>query len=324
MTELLRIEDLATHFFTNRGIVRAVEGVDLSMAKGEVLGVVGESGCGKTVLALSVMRLLPASTARIVRGTITFDGLSLLELPDEEMRKIRGSRISMIFQEPMTALNPVFRIGDQIMEAVHAHRKVSKKEARDMAVEMLTRVGFPAAEKRINDYPHQLSGGMRQRVMIAMALILEPELMIADEPTTALDVTIQAQIVSLLKDLQSSLGTSILFITHDLGVVCEIAERIAVMYAGEIVEMASTEELFSSPLHPYTLGLMESIPPDDLPSMRDARLRSIPGSVLLLSQEVKGCRFQERCSDKMSKCSHGRPLLCEKKPGHFVRCWKYE
>lgn len=324
MTALLEIKDLATYFFTSRGVVRAVDGVDLFIARGEVLGVVGESGCGKTVLALSIMRLLPSATAKIVRGSVFFDGVSLLELPDEEMRKIRGNQISMIFQEPMTALNPVFRIGDQIVEAILAHWNVSKKEAKEMAVQMLTRVGFPSAEKRIGDYPHQLSGGMRQRVMIAMALVLNPKLMIADEPTTALDVTIQAQILELLKELQSSLGTSVMFITHDLGVVREIAGRIAVMYAGQIVELASVIDLFSRPCHPYTVGLMESIPPMDSPSMRDARLQTIPGTVPVFTDEVRGCRFHERCGNKMEVCAKVCPPFFEKTAGHSVRCWLYE
>lgn len=323
MTELLRIEDLATYFFTSKGIIKAVDGVDLSVRDGEVLGVVGESGCGKTVLALSVMRLLPAATAKVVRGQIIFDGLSVLDLPEEEMRRLRGSRISMIFQEPMTALNPVFRIGDQLVEAILAHQDLSKREARNMAVEMLSRVGFPAAEKRIDDYPHQLSGGMRQRVMIAMALVLKPRLMIADEPTTALDVTIQAQILGLLKELQASLNTSILFISHDLGVIHEIAERVAVMYAGEIVELASVNDLFSNPLHPYTVGLMEAIPPDDSPSMREARLNTILGVVPELTSEIRGCKFRERCPDGMEVCEREKPNLLQRTPMHMVRCWKY-
>jgi len=323
MSELLEIRDLATYFFTSRGVVRAVDGLDLSVMAGEVLGIVGESGCGKTILALSIMRLLPSLTAKVVRGEIKFDGLSLLDMPAEEMRKIRGRRVSMIFQEPMTALNPVFRIGDQIVEAIVTHQRISKKEAKEMAIGMLSRVGFPEPEKRIDDYPHQLSGGMRQRVMIAMALVLNPELMIADEPTTALDVTIQAQILDLLRELKSSLGISIIFITHDLGVVREIAGRVAVMYGGEIVELARTEDLFAAPLHPYTEGLMKSIPPFESASMRELRLPTIPGSVPVFTSEVKGCRFSDRCADRREICTHKRPSLMEKTPKHSVRCWKY-
>jgi len=323
MTELLIVRDLATHLFTPQGIIRAVDGVDITVHPGEVIGVVGESGCGKTILALSIMRLLPQGIGKIVRGDIVFEGRSLLNLSDDEIRQIRGSKISMVFQEPMTALNPVFRIGDQIMEAIFAHQDVDRREAREMAVEMLSRVGFPNPHKRIYDYPHQLSGGMRQRVMIAMALILKPRLMLADEPTTALDVTIQAQILDLMKDLQSNLGTAIVFITHDLGVVRVIAKHVAVMYAGEVVELAPVEDLFSQPYHPYTVGLIESTPPAEGAFLKEKRLNTIPGNVPSMIMQIKGCRFHDRCREGMAICTEDKPPWLEISPSHGVRCWKY-
>lgn len=323
MSVLLEVRDLATYFYTLRGTVRAVDGASFTIDKGEVLGIVGESGCGKTVLALSVMRLLPVAKARIVRGDIRFENHALLSLPEEDMRSMRGRKMSMIFQEPMTALNPVFRIGDQIVEAILTHNPVTKTEARERAIDMLSQVGFPDPYHRVDDYPHELSGGMRQRVMIAMALVLEPRLMWADEPTTALDVTIQAQILELLKQLQSRLGTSIIFITHDLGVVYEVAERVAVMYAGEIIEMAPVEALFSNPAHPYTVGLMASIPPAEAPSIRTLRLTTIPGNVPVLLSEIKGCRFQDRCSERREICTEMPPEWKEVIPQHRVKCWKF-
>jgi peptide/nickel transport system ATP-binding protein len=310
MSAILEVRGLRTHFETARGIVKAVNGVDLSVETGSTLGVVGESGCGKTVLALSLLRLVPA-------------GRELLSLREEEMRQVRGCEISMIFQEPMTSLNPVFRIGEQIAEVVRLHQGFNRGDALACSVEMLRKVGIPSPEKRVKDYPHQLSGGMRQRVMIAIALACRPRLMLADEPTTALDVTIQAQMLEVIERLQSETGASVILITHDLGVIAEVARDVAVMYAGRIVERSSTRELFSSPLHPYTLGLMGSIPRLDGPGGRNALLRVIPGTVPPLYNLPAGCPFQDRCPDVFSVCREKEPVLKENSEGHAVCCWKY-
>lgn len=318
---LLDVKNLCTYFETQRGTVRAVDGVDFTLKEGDTLGVVGESGCGKTVLALSIMRLVP-QPGRIVSGNVFFEGTDLTRLSEEDMRRVRGKRISMIFQEPMTSLNPVFRVGEQIAEAVELHLGLSKKEALDHAVAMLRLVGMPAPEERILDYPHQMSGGMRQRVMIAMALSCNPRLMLADEPTTALDVTIQAQILDLINRLKGEVGTSVILITHDLGVIAEAAQFAAVMYAGHVVEQGPVSELFSTPLHPYTVGLMNSIPRIG-GGAKDDSLKTIAGVVPSLYELPAGCSFRDRCPDVMAVCSEKRPVLLEKSPGHFVRCWKY-
>ncbi|HOX95684.1 MAG TPA: ABC transporter ATP-binding protein [Syntrophales bacterium] len=318
---LLDLKNLCTYFETQRGTVRAVDGVDFTLKEGDTLGVVGESGCGKTVLALSIIRLVP-KPGRIVSGNVFFEGTDLTRLSEEDMRRVRGKRISMIFQEPMTSLNPVFRVGDQIAEAVELHLGLSKKEAIDRAVAMLRLVGMPAPEERIRDYPHQMSGGMRQRVMIAMALSCNPRLMLADEPTTALDVTIQAQILDLINRLKGEVGTSVILITHDLGVIAEAAQFAAVMYAGKVVEHGPVKELFSMPLHPYTVGLMNSIPRIGRGTKEDP-LKTIAGAVPSLYELPAGCSFRDRCSDGMAVCSEKRPELIEKSPGHWVRCFKY-
>jgi len=318
---LLDLKNLCTYFETQRGTVRAVDGVDFTLKEGDTLGVVGESGCGKTVLALSIIRLVP-KPGRIVSGNVFFEGTDLTRLSEEDMRRVRGKRISMIFQEPMTSLNPVFRVGDQIAEAVELHLGLSKKEAIDRAVAMLRLVGMPAPEERIRDYPHQMSGGMRQRVMIAMALSCNPRLMLADEPTTALDVTIQAQILDLINRLKGEVGTSVILITHDLGVIAEAAQFAAVMYAGKVVEHGPVKELFSMPLHPYTVGLMNSIPRIGRGTKEDP-LKTIAGAVPSLYELPVGCSFRDRCSDGMAVCSEKRPELIEKSPGHWVRCFKY-
>ncbi|MBE9546064.1 MAG: ABC transporter ATP-binding protein [Proteobacteria bacterium] len=318
MHPLLEIKNLKTYFETENGTVRAVDGVDLAVNEGDTLGIVGESGCGKTVLALSIMRLIPMPPGRIVSGSIIIDGVDLVRLKEGEMRSIRGRDISMIFQEPMTSLNPVFRIGDQIAEAVKQHLGLSGKDAMDRAVEMLRLVGMPSPGDRIRDYPHQMSGGMRQRVMIAMAISCNPRLMLADEPTTALDVTIQAQIIELINELKGEVGTSVVMITHDLGIIAEAAQNVAVMYAGKVVEYCSVVGLFSKPLHPYTTGLMESIPRGE-----GGYLKTIPGVVPSLYELPSGCSFQDRCSEVMGICREKEPQLIEKSSGHMVRCWKY-
>jgi peptide/nickel transport system ATP-binding protein/oligopeptide transport system ATP-binding protein len=321
MTPILHIENLNTHFETARGTVRAVDDVSLRLNEGDTLGVAGESGCGKTVLALSIMRLIPSPPGRIVSGRILFEGGDLLALSDEEMRRIRGKRISMIFQEPMTSLNPVFRIGDQVAEAIELHEGLSAKDAQDRAVEMLHLVGIPSPEMRARDYPHQMSGGMRQRVMIAMALSCRPRLMLADEPTTALDVTIQAQILDLIQDLKREVGTSVVLITHDLGVIAEAAQHAAIMYAGWVVEQGPVAAIFSSPLHPYTIGLMNSIPRIGSSPTGEGYLNVIPGTVPDLLELPSGCKFRDRCPRVMAVCAEKKPELLEKTPGHYVRCW---
>jgi peptide/nickel transport system ATP-binding protein len=320
---VLDVKGLRTVFFTNSGLFKAVDDVSFSVRRGETLAIVGESGCGKSVTALSVMRLVPDPPGRIVGGSIMLEGTDLLSLDESEMRAIRGNRISMIFQEPMTSLNPVMRIGDQITEAVRLHRPMSRKEATAKAVEMLRLVKIPEAERRAQEYPHQLSGGMRQRAMIAMALACRPALLIADEPTTALDVTIQAQILALILELQKELGMGLVLITHDLGVVAQTAQRVIVMYAGRKVEEADVETLFASPRHPYTRGLMASIP--SLPSLStnaDAPLVEIPGMVPSLTNLPKGCAFAPRCGLAMSRCREEYPPLQAWGESHLAACWR--
>jgi peptide/nickel transport system ATP-binding protein len=304
---LLEIRDLVTEFRTERGTVRAVDGVSLEIAPRGTLGVVGESGSGKSVTALSIMRLVASPPGRIASGSIRYAGKDLVTLPAAEMRAIRGNRIAMIFQEPMTSLNPVFTVGDQVGEAVRLHQHTSRREARQVAIEMLRKVGIPSPEERVDAFPHQLSGGMRQRVMIAMALACKPDLLIADEPTTALDVTIQAQILDLLKQLQRELGMSILLITHDLGVVAETCDEVIVMYAGRVVERAATEALFAAPRHPYTAGLLRSVPGGET----GERLQEIPGMVPSLAELPPGCKFADRCPRVAERCRAEEPALVE-------------
>ncbi|OPY15453.1 MAG: Oligopeptide transport ATP-binding protein OppD [Syntrophus sp. PtaB.Bin001] len=323
MPTILKVDNLTTCFETSEGVIRAVDGVDLEMQTGETTGIVGESGCGKSALALSIMRLIPVPPGRIASGAVTFAGRDLLLLNDDEIRQVRGRDISMIFQEPMTSLNPVIRIGEQIAEVSRLHHGLTSKEALRQAVEMLRLVGIPDPEKRIRDYPHQLSGGMRQRVMIAIAMTCNPRLLIADEPTTALDVTIQAQILDLIERLKSETGMSVMMITHDLGVIAETAQQVAVMYAGWIVEKASVEALFSNPLHPYTTGLMDSLPDPDRDYDRNGLLKVIPGSVPNLLHLPRGCRFQDRCRHAMDVCRKKEPPLIEVEPGHMSRCWLF-
>jgi len=316
--DLLDIQGLTTHFLTRSGVIKAVDNLSLRLRKGRVLGLVGESGCGKTVTALSILNLVP-SPGKIISGKIYFEGQNLLDLSGEEMRAIRGAKISMIFQEPMTALNPVFTVGNQIAEVLTAHQVITKQRARDEAIELLRSVGIPSPEKRVDEYPHQLSGGMRQRVMIAMAIACKPALILADEPTTALDVTIQAHILELLGNIQADMGMAMILVTHDLGLIAERANEVAVMYAGRIVEQAETGELFANPQHPYTRGLMASIPKPGEEGR--GRLRTIPGSVPRLHDLPKGCAFSPRCDMKTGKCE-SEPELVEVKPGHLVRCWE--
>ena len=305
---LLELRNLKTWFYTDEGIAKAVDGVDYAILPGETLGVVGESGCGKSVTALSIMRLIPDPPGKIVEGEILLKGQNLLTLPEDQMRKVRGKKIGMIFQEPMTSLNPVFTIGDQIAEAVILHQKVGRREAWGRAIEMLRRVKIPSADRRVQEYPHQMSGGMRQRVMIAMALSCDPDLLIADEPTTALDVTIQAQILTLIRELQQSFGMSVLLITHDLGVVAQTAHHVNVMYAGKVVERAATRELFKNPRHPYTVGLFRSIPKL---GHKSRRLDVIPGVVPSALEFPKACRFNNRCPFARERCFVDEPHLRE-------------
>ncbi|MCJ8014379.1 ABC transporter ATP-binding protein [Paenibacillus sp. KQZ6P-2] len=318
---ILEIKDLRTHFFTDRGEIPAVDGVDLYLNPGEVLGVVGESGCGKSVTSLSVLRLVPSPPGKIVSGSILFKGKDIVPLREWEMRKIRGNSISMIFQEPMTSLNPLFTVGQQITETVRLHRGVSRKEARSITLDMLKKVGIARAESIIDEYPHQLSGGMRQRVMIAMSIACSPEVLIADEPTTALDVTIQAQILELIRRLNEERGMAVMMITHDLGVVAEMCHRVAVMYAGKVVEEGSVHDIFKNPLHPYTQGLIQSVP--RMNETRE-RLYSIPGNVPILSKNMQGCRFAARCPHMMQRCLEALPNLKEQEAGHSSRCWLHE
>ncbi|MBI3081226.1 MAG: ABC transporter ATP-binding protein [candidate division NC10 bacterium] len=319
-SDLLSVENLQTYFFTDAGVLRAVDGVSLRIAQGETLGVVGESGCGKTVTALSILRLVPDPPGRIVGGRVTFEGTELLGLDPERMRKMRGSAISMIFQEPMTSLNPVFTVGDQIAEGVRLHQKLSRRAAWDRAVEMLRLVQIPDPDRRAREYPHQLSGGMRQRVMIAMALSCGPRLLIADEPTTALDVTIQAQILELLVRLKEELGMAVMLITHDLGVIADTAQRVVVMYAGRVVEEAPVRDLFANPRHPYTQGLLASIPTLEKGVGGRKRLQAIPGLVPSLLDLPPGCRFSDRCPLAVPECRVAEPELRQVTPQHRARC----
>ena len=319
MAELICIKDLRTSFFTPDGEVKAVDGVSFEIEEGKTLGLVGESGCGKSVTALSILRLVPFPPGRVVGGEIFYRGRDLLKLKGEEMRKIRGNEISMIFQEPMTSLNPVFTIGNQIGEAIRLHQGLGKKETREKTIEMLRLVKIADPETRVDDYPHQLSGGMRQRVMIAMALSCNPSLLIADEPTTALDVTIQAQILELMKELKDRLGMSLLLITHDLGVVAERADEVAIMYAGKIVEQATAKAIFNRPLHPYTVGLLNSLP--RVGANKKKRLEAIPGMVPSPLELPSGCRFRDRCPKASGICAGAEPQLVKKEQDHWVSCY---
>jgi peptide/nickel transport system ATP-binding protein len=316
---LLEIRGLKTYFATDEGMVHAVDGVDLAIDRGETLGVVGESGCGKTVTALSVMKLLAMPPARIVAGEILWRGRDLVPLPQHAMRAIRSREIAMVFQEPMTSLNPVYTVGEQIAEVIRLHQALGRRAAFDRAIGMLRLVHIPHPERRARDYPHQFSGGMRQRVMIAMALSCNPQLLIADEPTTALDVTIQAQILDLLGELKAKMGMAVMLITHAMGVIAETAQRVAVMYAGKVVEEAPVEELFSAPRHPYTQGLIRSIPRIDLAAVHKQRLETIAGVVPSLLEPAPGCRFAPRCPHVRAECGETPPLR-EIRPGHKVAC----
>jgi len=318
MADLIQVKNLQTSFFTPEGEVRAIDGVGFAIAEGKTLGLVGESGCGKSVTSLSIMRLIASPPGKIVGGEILYRGRDLLKVDNEEMRKIRGNEISMIFQEPMTSLNPVFTVGNQIGEAIKLHQGLGKKATRAKTIEMLRLVKIADPESRVDSYPHQLSGGMRQRVMIAMALSCNPSLLIADEPTTALDVTIQAQILELMKELQQQIGMALLLITHDLGVVAEQADDVAIMYAGKLVESAAAPAVFARPLHPYTIGLMNSLPGTG--GAKKKRLAAIPGMVPSPLHLPSGCRFRDRCPKAAAICAESEPELVEKEPGHSVAC----
>jgi oligopeptide/dipeptide ABC transporter ATP-binding protein len=319
MTALLDVRDLKTYFSTDEGEYRAVDGVSFQLHAGRTLGIVGESGCGKSVTSLSIMGLVPQPPGRICGGEILLENVDLLKLSPAEMRERRGAVVSMIFQEPMTSLNPAFTVGDQIIEAIQRHRPMSAGEARARAVEMLRKVRIPAPEQRLDEYPHKLSGGMRQRVMIAMALCCDPKLLIADEPTTALDVTIQAQILELMRTLRAEMGTAIILITHDLGVIAEVADDVVVMYAGKIVEQAPVAEIFARPQHPYTIGLLGSLP---RPNVEQPRLATIEGTVPNLAAPPPGCRFAPRCPFVEERCRRDEPPLRDLGPGHRAACWR--
>jgi oligopeptide/dipeptide ABC transporter ATP-binding protein len=321
MTQLLSVRDLAVAFSTERGPALAVDRIGFDVAAGEAVGLIGESGSGKSVAALSILGLLPAPPARLLSGSAIFEGRDLLRLPNRELRKIRGKRIGMIFQEPMTSLNPVFPIGDQIGETLRVHEGLGREAARRRAIQLLDRVGIPSAAKRLDEYPHRLSGGMRQRVMIAIALACSPQLLIADEPTTALDVTVQAQILELLRDLRDEMGMAVLLITHNMGVIAEFADRVVVMYAGRIAEEAPVDRLFDAPRHPYTQGLMDATP--SLTRI-DARLRTIPGTLPDPTQAGPGCRFAPRCALVEAACEAARPEDLAFGPGHRVACRRLE
>jgi oligopeptide/dipeptide ABC transporter ATP-binding protein len=322
---LLSIRSLRTYFFTHKALIRAVDGVSFDLLPKETLGIVGESGCGKTITALSILRLFPSPPGKIVEGEILFEERNLIESSGSQIRKIRGNRISMIFQEPMTSLNPVFPVGNQIMESLVLHQRLPKKEAKHKTIEMLCKVGIPAPQRRFDEFPHQMSGGMRQRVMIAMALSCQPRLLIADEPTTALDVTIQAQILDLMIKLKEEMGTAILLITHNLGVVAQMAERVLVMYAGKVVEEAPVKAIFDNPQHPYTKGLLNSIlQMDDIYSGEKKRLQEIPGVVPSLFHLPNGCSFHPRCKWAMERCRQEPPGFFRIEKGHFSRCWLQE
>jgi peptide/nickel transport system ATP-binding protein/oligopeptide transport system ATP-binding protein len=321
LEKVLQIKNLQTFFFTDAGIVKSVNDVSYDLFEGETLGLVGESGCGKSVTSFSILRLIPDPPGKIVGGEILFEGKDLTKISMDEMRKIRGNKISMIFQEPMTSLNPVFTIGDQLIEAILVHKDISYEEARFMAIEMLDKVGIPSADMRIDEYPHQLSGGMKQRVMIAMSLLCNPRVIIADEPTTALDVTIQAQILELMKYLQKEFKTAILLITHDLGVIAEMAHRVVVMYASKVVETSDVYTIFENPKHPYTTGLLNSIPKLD---KDDDELIPISGQVPTPLNFPEGCKFNNRCPKAFKKCFDEEPELIEIEPKHFVRCHLFD
>ncbi len=320
---VLKVKNLKTYFDTDEGEVKAVDGVNFQIRSGETLGVVGESGCGKSVTALSIMRLFPSPPGRIAGGSIWFKESNLASISKKKMRKIRGCEICMIFQEPMTSLNPVYTVGEQIMEAIRLHQKLPKRDTISKAKEMLDLVGIAEPERRIKEYPHQMSGGMRQRIMIAMALSCHPSLLIADEPTTALDVTIQAQILELMNDLKKKLGTAIMFITHDLGVVAETAQQVIVMYAGRVVEQADVVKLFENPLHPYTQGLIGSIPSEEAIKTK-SKLIEIEGLVPSLTDLPDGCAFHPRCSKRLENCVKKKPHLLESENGHNVACCLYD
>ncbi len=319
---LMEMKGLKTYFKVRGGVVKAVDDVSLNLKPGQTLGLVGESGCGKSVTASTIMGLIPSPPGEVAGGEIIFEGRDLLKLPESKMKKIRGNKISMIFQEPMTSLNPVFTVGDQVGEVLRLHRRLSRKETRDQVVEAFKMVGIPAPESRIKDYPHQMSGGMRQRVMIAMALACRPRLMIADEPTTALDVTIQAQIIDLMNKLKEEIGAAILFITHDLGVIAEISQHVAVMYAGKVMEYTDVNRMFAEPKHPYTVGLLSSIPVMGRTHPGN-RLTTIKGVVPSLFSLPKGCLFSDRCSDAFEECHKTQPPLVDLGNNHTVRCLKY-
>jgi oligopeptide/dipeptide ABC transporter ATP-binding protein len=321
MSKLLEVRNLKTYFYTDDGVAKAVDDVSFEVDKGETLGIVGESGCGKSVTSLSIMRLIPNPPGKIAGGQILFKGIDILQLPEKDMRDIRGNDISMIFQEPMTSLNPVFTCGDQIEEVIMLHQKVSKQEAKQRALEMLKLVNIPAPEQRYNEYPHQLSGGMRQRVMIAIALACNPEILIADEPTTALDVTVQAQILELINKLQKELGMGVIIITHDLGVIAEVSHRVAVMYASKVVEYGTSKEIFHNPKHPYTIGLLNSIPKIN---KRKQKLSTIEGSVPAPTNYPAGCNFCTRCRFAIEKCWNEEPPLFDVGDGHTAACWRIE
>ena len=321
-SQLLDIENLQTHFYVRGQVAKAVDDVSLEIQAGQTLGLVGESGCGKSVTAHSIIRLIPDPPGKIVSGRILFEGTDLVSLSEDRMRRIRGNQISMIFQEPMTSLNPVFTVGEQVSEVLRLHQGLSRHNARLRVVEIFQMVGIPAPNKRLSDYPHQMSGGMRQRVMIAMALACNPRLMIADEPTTALDVTIQAQILDLMNKLKAETGAAILFITHDLGVIAEMAQRVAVMYAGRVMEYADVDDLFSTPKHPYTVGLMRSIPVLGHKT-QEGRLNAISGIVPSLFNLPNGCLFSDRCPDVFNDCRHIEPDMFSVGDNHYARCLKY-
>lgn len=319
MADLLNVQGLETQFRTREGIVHAVNGVSFHLKEGETLGIVGESGCGKSVTVMSMMRLIPSPPGKVVAGQAWYQGKDLLKMSDEEIRHVRGSQISIVFQDPMTSFNPVLTIGQQVSEPLEIHMGLTKKQAMDRAVEMLSLVNIPKAKERLNDYPHQFSGGMRQRVMIAMALICTPQVLIADEPTTALDVTIQAQIVELVKRLRDQLGMAIIWITHDLGIIAGLADRVGVMYAGFIIEEANVKDLYTHPTHPYTLGLLNSLPRLDETEHR--RLESIDGLPPILMQKPTACPFAPRCKYAFDRCQTENPLLKPVGPDHNVACW---
>ena len=316
---LLSVKKLRTVFRMREGVFPAVDGISFDVDRSEILGLVGESGCGKSVTALSILRILPDPPGRVAGGEIIFEGRDLLKLSESQMREVRGGRIGMVFQEPMTSLNPVYTVGDQVAEALVVHKKMSHEQALRRTAELFDLVGLPDPQRLLSSFPHQLSGGMRQRVMIAMAISCDPSLIIADEPTTALDVTIQAQILELLNDIRKKLGTAVILITHDLGIVAQMADRVAVMYAGRIVETAKTDDIFYDTMHPYTEGLLASLPK---PGERPERLRAIPGMVPKLSELPKGCKFFPRCTVSKPEYEETEPELVEVKPGHFVRCFR--